>query len=100
MVNTTEWSILWPIAALAFVSLFWRSRDRRVFILFVAAVGPILTYAALYLFSDWPDWVAHVEHSLSRLLLHVVPVVWLAIALALRPPALKVEPIALPATSE
>ena len=86
MTEVRNWSVFWPIAAVAFVSLFWRARDRRLLILFVAATAPIVIYCFLYLFSGWPDWTAHVEQSLSRLLLHVMPVIWLGAALALRPP--------------
>ena len=91
MIDTVEWSILWPLALIAFVTLFWRRFDRRVLVLFVAVSGPITIYAAMYIFSGWPDWMAHIEQSFSRLLLHVVPVVWLALALALRPPAVRPE---------
>ncbi len=86
MMNTTDWSIFWMIAAAAFALLLCRTRDYRLLILFMAAAGPITVYGSLYIFSGWPDWVAHIEQSFSRLLLHVMPVIWLAIALALQPP--------------
>lgn len=91
MMLTTRWSIFWPIVALSFGALLVRFRDRRLLILWVATAVPICAYSGTYVFSGWPDWMGHVEASLSRLLLHVMPVAWLAIALALRPPAVSVS---------
>lgn len=87
MVEPSRWSFFWPIVAIAFASLAWRNRSQLLF-LFVAVVGPMSAYAATYLFSAWPDWTSHIETSFSRLLLHVMPVAWIAIARALEPPAL------------
>ena len=86
MLNTTRWSLFWPIALLAFVSLLIRSRDRRWPLLFIAVAAPIGLYAATYLFSAWPDFSEHFGSSFSRLLLHVMPVAWLPIAIAMASP--------------
>ena len=81
-----HWSIFWPLVLLAFVRLAIRARDQRLLILFVGVIAPIAAYSTTYLFSGWPDWTTHVNASISRLLLHVLPLAWLAIALAMRPP--------------
>lgn len=72
--------------ALRFVWLLFSARDDRLLILALSIAGPISIYAATYIFSGRADWKMHMGASLSRLLLHVVPVGWIAIALALRPP--------------
>jgi hypothetical protein len=87
MMDTTRWSLFWPIVLLAFVSLLIRSRDRRLPLLFIAVAAPIGLYAATYLFSAWPDFSEHFASSFPRLLLHVMPVAWLAVALAMTRPA-------------
>ncbi|MEP6809984.1 MAG: hypothetical protein ABI992_07055 [Chthoniobacterales bacterium] len=86
MLLKSRWSLFWPIVALAFLALLLRARDRRLLILFFAVAAPIGIYASAYVLSSWTSWMGHAEASLSRLLLHVMPVAWLAIALALRPP--------------
>jgi hypothetical protein len=86
MMETGRWSIFWLIAAIAFLALFFRARKQRVVILFIAVWAPIAMYSATFIFSGWPDWYAHMNHSISRLLLHVVPLTCLAIGLAARPP--------------
>lgn len=86
MMETARWSLFWPIVLLAFVSLLVRSRDRRLPLLFIAVAAPIGLYAATYLFSAWPDFLDHFAASFRRLLLHVMPVAWLAIAIAMTRP--------------
>lgn len=83
MMETTRWSLFWPIVLLAFASLLIRSRDRRLPMLFIAVATPIGLYAGTYLFSAWPDFLEHLGASFPRLLLHVMPVAWLAIAIAM-----------------
>ncbi|MDQ6656165.1 MAG: hypothetical protein M3Y80_10165 [Verrucomicrobiota bacterium] len=86
MIETYRWSLFWPLLALSFVWLLFSARDIRLLVLAIAIVGPLSMYAGTYVFSGWVDWKMHIGASLSRLLLHVVPVGWLVIALALRPP--------------
>lgn len=100
MIDVERWSIFWPIALIALVSLLWRNRDRRFCILFVATVTPICVYAFLYVFSGWPNWNTHIQQSLSRLLLHVMPLLWLTVALALRPPELRQDGVGSPEPSD
>ena len=91
MLTTTRWSFFWPIVLLAFVSLAFRSRDRRLLFLFTAIAAPLTAYAATYLFSFWPDFTDHLRTSYPRLLLQVMPVAWLPIAIAMN----KCQPSAL-----
>ena len=87
LLDLSHWSIMWPLLLLAFVSLALRARDQRSLVLFLAIGLPIAAYTGTFLFSDWPDWAAHMDASIGRLLLHVTPLAWLAMALALRPPS-------------
>lgn len=88
MMAISRWSLLWPCIALAFVCLAVRARDRRLFLLLIAMVVPITLYATTYLFSMWDDYSLHFQTSFSRLLVHVMPLGWLAIALVLPGPAI------------
>ncbi len=90
LLDLSHWSIMWPLLLLAFVSLAIRARDQRSLALLFAIGVPIAVYTGSYVFSDWPDWTAHMDASIGRLLLHVTPLAWLVFALALRPPS--VEP--------
>jgi hypothetical protein len=83
MARTQNWSLFWLGVALAFATLAWRARNFRLFLVAAAVATPIGADAATYLFSNWPDYRLHFEASFSRLLLHVMPVAWLAIAMAL-----------------
>lgn len=82
MIETTRWSLFWPAVIFAFACLVWRMRDRRLLVIALSVAAPIFIYAATYLFSVWPDYTLHFEASFSRLLAQVMPVAWLAIALA------------------
>ena len=100
MMDARHWSILWPLTAAVFLWLLLRARGGRLLILFLAVSAPLFIDTSMYLFSGWPNWTAHVEQSLSRLLLQVMPVMWLAIALALRPPELCPDWLCSPAASD
>jgi hypothetical protein len=52
-------------------------------ILVGATLIPIVLYCATYLFSNWPNYIAHVTSSLPRLLMQMVPTTLLAIATVL-----------------
>ncbi len=83
MLETQRWSLFWPCVALAFTGLAFRARDSRLLLLVIAVAAPVTLYGATYLFSIWPDYSMHFQASFPRLLLHVMPVAWLAIALAM-----------------
>jgi hypothetical protein len=86
LLDMNHWSIFWPLLLLAFVALAIRAREQRSLVLFFAIAVPIAVYTWSFFFSNWPDWEAHLTASISRLLLHVMPLAWLAVALAMRPP--------------
>ncbi len=87
MLATSRWSLFWPCVLLAFAYLCVRARDRRLLLLGVAVAAPVALYSATYLFSIWPDYTRHFDASFSRLLLQVMPIAWLAIALAIAQPS-------------
>jgi hypothetical protein len=68
------WSLFWLIVGIAVAYLVPRIRDLRVSVLFAALFAPILLYFFSYIFSSWPNYQQHVALSISRLLMHVVPV--------------------------
>jgi hypothetical protein len=100
LMETSRWSIFWLMAAVAFAVLFFRARNLRFAILFTAVWAPITIFAVSFVFSGWPDWDAHMGASLSRLLLQIVPVGWIAIAVAMAPPSTRFAPDAGASPSE
>ena len=76
----TQWSIFWLLVVIAIVYLIANWRNAQNQILAASIVAPVVLYCAAYLFSSWPSYTAHITSSMPRLLLHVVPVGWLAIA--------------------
>lgn len=83
MTQFFHWSLLWLLVAIALVYLVFRLRDAGILVVAMAIILPIAAYAFTYVFSTWPDYFFHMATSFPRLLLQVVPVAWLAIALAL-----------------
>jgi hypothetical protein len=77
--------MFWLMALVAVISLMMRIRKLESAILVGAAVVPILAYSSIYIFSSG-DYLVHIKLSLPRLLMHVVPVLWLAIASAFSTP--------------
>jgi hypothetical protein len=68
-----DWSLFWILGAIAGAFFLARHRDFRSVMLVLAVLVPIGLDALIYLFSDWPNYLAHVKLSLSRLLIHVTP---------------------------
>ncbi len=89
--QTERWGVFWLLAAVAFVYQLLRRRDLRFLSLWMAIVAPLVLYSCTYLFSAWPNYVGHIHASLPRLLLQLTPLSWLAIALGLRLPRLKLS---------
>lgn len=81
-----NWSIFWLISAAAIIYLFLRIQTLQSAVLFCAIVLPIMAYLSVYIFSAWPNYLQHAGTSLARLLMHVVPVMWIAIASAFSSP--------------
>lgn len=78
------WSVLWLLLLVATVCLLIRRRDMTTKIMLIAIYLPVVAYSCTYLFSAWPDPRRHIETSLSRLLLQVVPFAAVAIARAVK----------------
>jgi len=76
------WSVFWIMAIVAMIYLL-ASRSFVRLLLGATIAVPIALYLATYVFSAWPSYTAHITSSLPRLLLQVMPVSWMAIALAM-----------------
>lgn len=81
----SHWSLFWSIVLLALVAAAARGQIRRCATLFTFMAVPLALYCSTYLFSAWPDYIGHIESSLPRLLIQLIPTAWLIIALALAP---------------
>ena len=77
-----HWSIFWLLVGVALVYAFASRKLERLTVA-GAIIVPIVLYSLTYMFSTWPSYTAHITSSFPRLLLHVMPVGWLAIGLAL-----------------
>jgi hypothetical protein len=73
------------IVLLAFVAAAVRGQVQRGGMIFALIATPLAFYCSTYLFSAWPDYIGHIESSLPRLLIQLIPTAWLLIALALAP---------------
>ncbi len=81
--NLKNWSLLWPGALLALVTLASCGKPRTALQLTAVLALPLPAYGLAYLLSTWPDYERHIHTSLSRLLLGLAPVALLAIGLAI-----------------
>jgi len=81
--SLSTWSLFWFIVAVAFLYALPRMRDPGVVVVLVALITPIVLYLSLYLFSSWPNYLEHVDLSISRLLMQVAPVGFLLVVLAI-----------------
>lgn len=85
LTDISLWSIFWIMAIIAIIYLL-ASRNFVRLLLVAAIAVPMALYLATYVFSAWPSYTAHITSSLPRLLLQVMPVSWMAIALAVAAP--------------
>jgi hypothetical protein len=83
------WSLFWFVLALGVAYLLRRIREPGVLVLLTALIVPIGLYLSIYVFSSWPNYLDHVGLSISRLLMHVTPVGFLVIILAVSRRSLK-----------
>ena len=81
--DTKTWSLFWLLVAIGSGYFMRRYRDARSLVFFIAVLGPIGIYAFIYIFSNWPDYLKHVDLSVSRLLMHVAPLSCLTVSVAL-----------------
>jgi hypothetical protein len=73
------WNIFWLLVVFALLAVVI---CRRATALVWLLLAPLACYCASYLLSAWPDYIAHIDTSLPRLLIQLTPVGWLLIALA------------------
>ena len=73
LANTQIWSVFWLLTVVAAVFFICKYRNLVTALLVTAMVTPIGIYLFSYVFSAWPDYVAHMDLSISRLLMHVAP---------------------------
>jgi len=85
LIDWHEWDIFWLLVVMAMIALLVRARNIYAAALVWLFMVPLVCYCACYLFSALPDYVWYIEVSLRRLLIHLVPIAWLLIALALGP---------------
>jgi hypothetical protein len=81
--NWHQWSLLWSLFAVACVCLVARRRTSAVITLLWAVLAPIAIYLATFLFSAWENFEGYIGTSLPRLLMHVAPLAWLVVAIAI-----------------
>jgi hypothetical protein len=84
--SPAAWGIFWVLAAVAIVYLAGRLRKLESATLLWASLVPIVAYSSIYIFSVSEDYLVHIKLSLPRLLMHVVPVMWIAVASAFATP--------------
>jgi len=70
LLNWRQWGPLWIAAVVAVLFLVAKRRRGTVGVLPAAVFLPIAIYAGSYIFTNW-DFLAHLENSFPRLLLHV-----------------------------
>jgi hypothetical protein len=101
LIDRDLWSIFWLLIAFAMIALCIRARTRTTAVLLWTFFAPLALYLGSYIFSAWPDYIAHIDTSLPRLLIQLTPVAWLIIALALRSTiTLRPVPLAPPPVSQ
>jgi hypothetical protein len=67
------WTLLWEGALAAFFVLFCQGEVRRASFFLFALLPPLCFDVAVCLCSAWPDYLLHLNLSLSRLLLQSAP---------------------------
>jgi hypothetical protein len=85
LIDWREWDIFWLLVAMAMIALLVCARNRYAAALVWLFMVPLVCYCACYLFYALPDLESYIGVSLRRLLIHLVPIAWLLIALALGP---------------
>jgi hypothetical protein len=82
LLSIRRWSLLWPLAAIALGTLAV-TRRRVALPLALAIAVPLALYLVPYIFTALRPYEMHVETSIDRLVLQIVPVAVLALALVL-----------------
>ena len=84
MARGADWGIFWGLAVLALAAVILVRPSLSGLLLASAIVLPIALYSVTYLFSAWPDYLDHVNASIPRLIVHVVPVALLLVGVAVQ----------------
>jgi len=79
MLDLSNWSLLWVLLA-ALLTLALRRRSGPGYGLLLLLLAQLSAYALAFVFSDWQPYTAHVQTSLSRLLVQAVPLAVLLLA--------------------
>ena len=85
MIAWPNWGVFWLLMVIVLARLLMTRRSIVTAILFAAVVLPICLYSATYIFSAWPNYVDHVNASIPRLLVHVVPLGFILAGVAAQP---------------
>ncbi|MEY2545280.1 MAG: hypothetical protein QOG48_397 [Verrucomicrobiota bacterium] len=80
LIRPDHWSLFWVLVFAAFVQQTFRRPTDFVGAFAFALVAPMILYMSIYMFSAWPDYLAHMRASLPRLLLQLTPLGCLLIA--------------------
>jgi hypothetical protein len=81
----TLWNGFWLLVLVALVCVLARRRRVQALVLIWLLLSPLPCYYVGYILSAWPDYLAHMDTSLPRLLIQLTPMAWLLIALAIAP---------------
>ena len=69
--NWRSWGIFWLIAAAAIARIVWQRKIKDFALMPLFVLLPLGLYSGVYVFSLWPSFVAHLESSFPRLLIHL-----------------------------
>lgn len=81
LILVPEWTVLWLLAAACLLYLAVRTERASPLLLAAAIAVPFGVYCSSYVLSAWPDYTQHVRTSFPRLIVHLLPLGWLAIGL-------------------
>jgi uncharacterized membrane protein (GlpM family) len=84
LIDVPRWGVVWPILGFALL-LNWRDSFRRALFYPSLLMGLNLTfYVIAYLGTGHENLAEHIENTIHRLLLHILPLVIFVIALYVR----------------
>jgi hypothetical protein len=82
MLNWRHWGPLWIAVIVAALALISKRRGEYRIVLPAALFLPVALYAGTYIFTAW-DFLAHLDNSFPRLLIHVSLVAAMMVAVAM-----------------
>jgi hypothetical protein len=81
--QTGPWSLFWLLIATGCGYFVRQYRDIRSLVFFFALFAPIAVYSFIFIFSNWPNYLAQVALCSSRMLTDIVPLSCLTVSVAL-----------------